>query len=80
MACRFDSRLILNTLAPEIDIFEALVLPARNRGEVSMSAQWAPFDPNYEYNNATTDQAEFYPNTFETVSSTACLTTCSTAR
>jgi hypothetical protein len=35
-----DSKLILSTLAPEIDIFEALVLPARNRGEVSMSAQW----------------------------------------
>lgn len=33
-----------------------------------MSGQWAPFDPSYEYDNSTTDQAEFFDTTFETVS------------
>ncbi|KAJ7594668.1 beta-glucan synthesis-associated [Mycena floridula] len=39
--------------APEIDIFEATV--GTSAGEVSQSAQWAPFDSNYEWKNGTND-------------------------
>lgn len=34
--------------APEIDMFEALVDSTSLKGEVSLSAQWAPFDPGYK--------------------------------
>lgn len=34
--------------APEIDVFEAVVDSNTMIGEVSQSAQWAPFNPHYE--------------------------------
>jgi beta-glucanase (GH16 family) len=37
--------------APEIDIFEAQV--SNKVGQVSQSAQWAPFDARYHWNNST---------------------------
>ncbi|KAF9476639.1 SKN1-domain-containing protein [Pholiota conissans] len=38
--------------APEIDVFEALV-NGDGRGQVSLSAQWAPYNAAYEWQNAT---------------------------
>jgi len=38
--------------APEIDVFEAAV-SQQDVGRVSQSAQWAPFDPNYDWQNTT---------------------------
>ncbi|KAI9463509.1 glycoside hydrolase family 16 protein [Russula earlei] len=37
--------------APEIDLFEALVFG--NRGQVSQSAQWAPFNAQYAWQNTS---------------------------
>ncbi|KAL7410477.1 beta-glucan synthesis-associated protein-domain-containing protein [Mrakia frigida] len=37
--------------APEIDIFEAQADWDTLKGELSQSAQWAPFDADYEHNN-----------------------------
>ncbi|PPQ65528.1 hypothetical protein CVT26_000485 [Gymnopilus dilepis] len=37
--------------APEIDIFEALISP--NGGQVSLSAQWAPYNAGYNWLNNT---------------------------
>ncbi|KAF8658304.1 hypothetical protein AX16_002074 [Volvariella volvacea WC 439] len=45
--------------APEIDIFEASVDAGRGLGEVSQSAQWAPFDAGYEWMN-TSDNMIIY--------------------
>lgn len=39
--------------APEIDVLEAQVSQEDRIGHVSQSAQWAPFDSFYSWNNAT---------------------------
>lgn len=39
--------------APEIDVLEAQVNPVTDTGTVSQSAQWAPFDASYIWNNST---------------------------
>ncbi|BGP38928.1 hypothetical protein JCM10449v2_002866 [Rhodotorula kratochvilovae] len=50
--------------ASEIDIFEATVDVGTELGHVSMSAQWAPFNPGYEILNSTNEYVEyFYPDT-----------------
>ncbi|CAK5265555.1 unnamed protein product [Mycena citricolor] len=43
--------------APEIDIFEAQISGSNgnNFGQVSQSAQWAPFDSGYSWDNSTTN-------------------------
>ncbi|ORY69175.1 beta-glucan synthesis-associated [Leucosporidium creatinivorum] len=56
--------------APEIDVFEALVDAGTGKGQISQSAQWAPFNPNYLYVNKTTANAEFYDNDFGTYKNT----------
>ncbi|GAA6060271.1 hypothetical protein JCM10212_003971 [Sporobolomyces blumeae] len=48
--------------ASEIDIFEATVNPYEQIGQVSQSAQWAPFNPSYHYINTSTEYVEFYPD------------------
>ncbi|KAL4265006.1 SKN1/KRE6 family protein [Pleurotus pulmonarius] len=40
--------------APEIDVFEAQMSGTPLSGEVSQSAQWAPFNAGYVWNNDTT--------------------------
>lgn len=53
--------------APEIDVIEAQV--AHGQGEVSLSAQWAPFNPYYEWDNKTymriADDDKAYLNTYK---------------
>ncbi|KAK2466053.1 hypothetical protein APHAL10511_001695 [Amanita phalloides] len=39
--------------APEIDVLEAQVAGMPGVGQVSQSAQWAPFDNSYRWNNST---------------------------
>ncbi|TFK75439.1 glycoside hydrolase family 16 protein [Pluteus cervinus] len=39
--------------APEIDVFEAQIDTAQGIGQVSQSAQWAPFDQGYEWQNTS---------------------------
>lgn len=39
--------------APEIDLFEALI--DGNRGQVSQSAQWAPFNAQYAWDNSSSN-------------------------
>ncbi|CED82799.1 Concanavalin A-like lectin/glucanase, subgroup [Phaffia rhodozyma] len=39
--------------APEIDVFEAQTSSVTQKGAVSQSAQWAPFNPHYIWDNAT---------------------------
>jgi beta-glucan synthesis-associated protein KRE6 len=51
-----SNRAFVGRSAPEIDIFEAQASTYEGvgvQGEVSQSAQWAPFDQKYKYNNAT---------------------------
>ncbi|GAA5927478.1 uncharacterized protein JCM15063_005912 [Sporobolomyces koalae] len=48
--------------ASEIDIFEATVNPYEQIGEISQSAQWAPFNPSYSYLNTSTEYVEWYPD------------------
>ncbi|KAF9012973.1 glycoside hydrolase family 16 protein [Hymenopellis radicata] len=47
--------------APEIDIFEAQV--SNQRGHVSQSSQWGPFNYHYEWFNATDNNLEIYDET-----------------
>jgi beta-glucanase (GH16 family) len=53
--------------APEIDMLEATIFngynpdPSTRFGEVSMSGQWAPFNPSYEYIN-TSKTTTLYDN------------------
>ncbi|ORY91682.1 beta-glucan synthesis-associated protein-domain-containing protein [Leucosporidium creatinivorum] len=54
--------------ATEIDIFEATITDGV--GEVSMSGQWAPFNPSYEYVNSSTDYVEFFDNKYNTRANT----------
>ncbi|CEQ40473.1 SPOSA6832_02100 [Sporobolomyces salmonicolor] len=56
--------------AAEIDIFEATVSEATEIGQISQSAQWAPFNPSYTYINTSTEYVEFFDNTFETAANT----------
>ncbi|GAA5981997.1 hypothetical protein JCM5350_000607 [Sporobolomyces pararoseus] len=51
--------------ASEIDIFEATVDPRREVGEISQSAQWAPFNPGYTYVNTSTEYVEWFPDAIE---------------
>ncbi|GAA5893040.1 uncharacterized protein JCM6883_007547 [Sporobolomyces salmoneus] len=51
--------------ASEIDIFEATVNPYEEIGEISQSAQWAPFNPSYSYLNSSTDYVEWFPDAVE---------------
>ncbi|GAA5992715.1 hypothetical protein JCM10908_006895 [Rhodotorula pacifica] len=46
--------------ATEIDIFEATVIASEGIGEVSMSGQWAPFNPGYEYINSSSEYFSMY--------------------
>lgn len=50
--------------ASEIDIFEATVNEKKGTGSVSQSAQWAPFNPNYEYLNTSSEFVEFFQTDF----------------
>ncbi|KAI0788522.1 beta-glucan synthesis-associated [Abortiporus biennis] len=50
--------------APEIDIFEAQITGEPLSGQVSQSAQWAPFNEHYEWFNTT--DALIIPNTTST--------------
>ncbi|GAA5891636.1 hypothetical protein JCM5296_005492 [Sporobolomyces johnsonii] len=52
--------------AAEIDIFEATVSESTGIGQISQSAQWAPFNPYYKMLNSSTEYVEYYNNTFET--------------
>jgi hypothetical protein len=42
--------------APEIDVFEAVVDANTMIGEVSQSAQWAPFNPGYEVGRSRSEE------------------------
>ncbi|PPQ64628.1 hypothetical protein CVT24_008365 [Panaeolus cyanescens] len=42
--------------APEIDVFEAQMSGHPLSGEVSQSAQWAPFNRNYNWDNSTLNE------------------------
>ncbi|KAF8882485.1 beta-glucan synthesis-associated [Mucidula mucida] len=53
--------------APEIDIFEAQV--SNERGHVSQSAQWGPFNYHYEWCNATDNNLEIYDETVSELNS-----------
>lgn len=44
--------------APEIDMFEAAVDDGKKEGHVSLSAQWAPFNPGYAFLNSTPSESE----------------------
>lgn len=46
--------------APEIDMFEAAVDDETAEGHVSLSAQWAPFNPAYTFLNTSADTAIIY--------------------
>jgi len=46
--------------APEIDVFEAIV--SNGVGQVSQSAQFAPFDPRYEWANSSADATVLTPS------------------
>ncbi|TIA69249.1 hypothetical protein E3P91_03710 [Wallemia ichthyophaga] len=46
--------------APEIDVFEAQVEIASRTGQVSQSAQWAPFNANYEFIDKQGTTYEFH--------------------
>uniref|UniRef100_A0A8H8CQ65 Tr-type G domain-containing protein n=1 Tax=Psilocybe cubensis TaxID=181762 RepID=A0A8H8CQ65_PSICU len=48
--------------APEIDIFEAQVTADTLVGQVSQSAQWAPFDAGYLWNNSPANMVITNPN------------------
>ncbi|KAL8280352.1 hypothetical protein RQP46_007269 [Phenoliferia psychrophenolica] len=50
--------------AAEIDIFEATAQSIG--GEISQTAQWAPFNPHYYFLNSTKDQVEYYTSPFHT--------------
>ncbi|KAK4704516.1 beta-glucan synthesis-associated protein KRE6, partial [Phenoliferia sp. Uapishka_3] len=54
--------------ASEIDIFEAT--SQTSGGQISQTAQWAPFNPAYSYLNATTDEVEYYESPFDTKANT----------
>lgn len=50
--------------APEIDVFEAFVDDKGNMdGRVSLSAQWAPFNPSYIWPNTSDTYFHIYDNT-----------------
>lgn len=49
--------------APEIDIFEAAVDDETGIGHVSLSAQWAPFNPGYTFINTSLDTAAIIDKT-----------------
>ncbi|KAL7415902.1 glycoside hydrolase family 16 protein [Mrakia frigida] len=55
--------------APEIDVIEAQTNAESRIGEVSLSVQWAPFNPRYEWLNATymdiVDPELAYLNTYQ---------------
>ncbi|GAA5848788.1 hypothetical protein JCM9279_002946 [Rhodotorula babjevae] len=46
--------------AAEIDILEATVEPATGLGHVSMSAQWAPFNPGYRVINSSHEYVQYF--------------------
>ncbi|TIB75746.1 SKN1-domain-containing protein [Wallemia mellicola] len=46
--------------APEIDVFEAQVEIASRTGQVSQSAQWAPFNANYQFIDQKGKTYEFH--------------------
>ncbi|KAF7300816.1 GH16 domain-containing protein [Mycena kentingensis (nom. inval.)] len=50
-----DDGTFVGRSAPEIDVFEAQIggSPSARLGQVSQSAQWAPFNPNYEWYNTS---------------------------
>ncbi|GAA5900699.1 hypothetical protein JCM6882_000943 [Rhodosporidiobolus microsporus] len=52
--------------ASELDIFEATVLASQGIGEISQSAQWAPFNPSYAIDNSSTDYVDYTTNDFLT--------------
>ncbi|GAA5839457.1 hypothetical protein JCM11251_002731 [Rhodosporidiobolus azoricus] len=56
--------------ASELDIFEATVLAAQGIGEISQSAQWAPFNPSYLIDNSSTEYADYTDNEFLTQANT----------
>jgi len=47
--------------APEIDMIEAQIVIDIARGEVSQSAQFAPYDDYYQFNNASTNYEQYDP-------------------
>ncbi|KAG9044314.1 hypothetical protein FS837_008365 [Tulasnella sp. UAMH 9824] len=48
--------------APEIDVLEATVDPDTKIGHVSQSAQWAPFDYQYHWDNSSSNIFIYDPN------------------
>lgn len=48
-----DDGTFVGRSAPEIDVFEAQVTGDPLTGQVSQSAQWAPFNAGYEWYNTT---------------------------
>ena len=45
--------------APEIDMIEAQIVLDEGRGQVSQSAQFAPYDDYYQFNNASTNYKQY---------------------
>ncbi|GAA5973131.1 hypothetical protein JCM11641_006283 [Rhodosporidiobolus odoratus] len=61
-----DGKEFVGRGAPEIDIFEALVT-ADGVGNISQSAQWAPFNAHYYLtHNESAQYAEYYTSEYET--------------
>ncbi|KAM0752937.1 glycoside hydrolase family 16 protein [Meredithblackwellia eburnea MCA 4105] len=50
--------------APEIDVFEAM--GSSQGGEISQSAQWAPYNPQYQHLSATNDEQQIFTSTYRT--------------
>lgn len=52
------------------ELFCRTVLSGGRGGDVSQSAQWAPFNPSYAYLNDTASQSVIYDNTYGTTANT----------
>ena len=45
--------------APEIDMIEAQIVLSQGQGQVSQSAQFAPYDDYYQFNNASSNYVQY---------------------
>ncbi|MBW0473642.1 hypothetical protein O181_013357 [Austropuccinia psidii MF-1] len=52
--------------APEIDVLEGIVDQTKLIGQVSQSAQFAPYNAHYKLNNLTEGFVDIYQNSFQT--------------
>ncbi|KAF9029774.1 glycoside hydrolase family 16 protein [Panaeolus papilionaceus] len=57
-----DDGTFVGRSAPEIDVFEAQMSGHPLSGEVSQSAQWAPFNRNYDWDNSTLNEVIVNPS------------------